>query len=281
MNTGVHSDMLPAIKKNTLQTKTMGLFDKIFGTSNKIRVQFIDNLNGETIGVSDMSADQLPETFSVPTTMHIQDADWIIEEAIPENSIEFLKSKSLVLKMRKVEKMNPNDIWFTTPTISNEFPQTKPITKESDVDINIHEDDYRQKEFLNVNSLPEITEEFKAIKEIWCNHSKKGGEYTLFKNCHVRKTIGSPNLSIDFNEMKIFLNCNSVGQVIINGEILANGFGLKTGDTTYFGTLNDEKVVELCISQWSDNTTNEILKINKEFNLQFVDWINCDLIENG
>ena len=259
----------------------MKLFDKIFGTSNKVKVQFIDNLNGKTIGVSDMNADQLPETFSVPTTMHIQDADWNIEEAIPKNSIDFIKTKSLILKMRKVEKMNPNDIWFATPTISNEFPQTKPKTKESDLDINIHEDDYRQKEFLNVSSLPQIKEEFKAIKEIWSNHSKKNEEYTLFKNCHIRKNIGLPNLSIDFNEMQTLLNCNSVGQVIINGEILVNGFGLKTDDTTYFGTLNDEKVVEFCVSQWNDNTTNEILKINKEFNLLFVDWFNCDLIENG
>jgi hypothetical protein len=92
----------------------------------------------------------------------------------------------------------------------------------------------------------------------------------LFKNCHVRRTIGSPNLTVDFNGLKTLLNNNSVGQVVINGEILTDGFAIKTENTTYFGTLNNDTVVELCIAQWNENTTTEILKINKTFNLLFV-----------
>ena len=88
------------------------------------------------------------------------------------------------------------------------------------------------------------------------------------------------NLSIDYNELQTLLNSNSIGQVIISGEVLSNGFGLKTENTTYFGTLYDGKVVELCISEWNEKTTSEILKINKKFNLLFVDWFNCDLIKN-
>ena len=258
----------------------MGLFDKIFGKNNAIKVQFIDSSNGSVIGVSEMPPEQLPETFEIQTTMHLNNEDWSIEEAIPAHSRDFLQSRSLTLKMRKVEKMNPNDIWFTTPTISNEFPQTNTKTKDSEFDISIHDDDYRQKEFLKIDSLPRIEEELKAIKEIWENHSKKSEEYTLFKNCHTRKTIGLANLSIDFNEIQNLLNSNSIGQVIINGEILSNGFGLTTENTTYFGTLNGGKVVELCISQWNEKTTNEILKINKEFHLLFVDWFNYNLIKN-
>ena len=192
----------------------------------------------------------------------------------------FGRSKNAEHETEKVVTMNPNDIWFTTPTISNEFPQTITKTTETEFDIFIHEDDYRQNEFLNQSSLPQIQEEFIGIKDIWANHSKKSDEYTLFKNCHIRKTIGSPNLTIDFNELKTLLNCNSVGQVIINGDTLANGFTIKTANTTYFGTLNDNTVIELCIAQWNDNTTKEILEIDKAFNLLFVNWYHCDLIKN-
>ncbi|MBO9619096.1 MAG: hypothetical protein J7539_08690, partial [Niabella sp.] len=220
----------------------MGLFDKILGTDNKIKVQFIDNSNGQTIGISQMKVDQLPETFLAPTKMHIEDTDWNVEEAIPENSIDFVKTKSLVLKMRKIEKVNPNDIWFTTSTISNEFPQTVSKTRQTEFDIQILEDDYRQKEFLNLNSLPLIEEEFIGIKNIWDNDSKKSDDYTLFKNCHVRKVIGLPNLTINFNELTNILKCSSTGQVLINGETLLNGFAIKTDSTTYFGTLNNGTV---------------------------------------
>jgi hypothetical protein len=192
----------------------------------------------------------------------------------------FGRSKKTEQETEKVVTMNQNDIWFTTPTISNKFPQAIPKTRETEFDIFIHEDDYRQNEFFNVSSLLQIQEEFNSIKEIWTNHCKKSGEYTLFKNCHVRKSIGSPNLRINFNELKTLLKCNSVGQVIINGDILANGFAIKTDNTTYFGILNDDTVIELCIAQWNDNTTNEILEIDRTFNLLFVNWYHCDLIKN-
>jgi len=258
----------------------MGLFDKIFGTSDKIKVQFIDNLNGQTIGVSEMKADQLPETFSVPTTMHIQDNDWNVEQAIPENSIDFVKTKNLVLKMRKIEKMNINDIWYSLSTISNEFPQTVTMIQPTEFDIHIHEDDYRQKEFLNINALSLIEKEFIGIKNIWENHSKKSEEYTLFKNCHVRNVIGMPNLTINFNELKTLLKSDSVGQVIINGETLKNGFAIKTDNATYFGTLDNDIVKELWISQWNENATSEIIEITKAFNLLFVNWNHCEIVKN-
>lgn len=192
----------------------------------------------------------------------------------------FGRRKKAESETDKVVTMNPNDIWFTTPTISNEFPQLTPKTKETEFDIFIHEDDYRQNEFLNKSSLSKIEEEFKGIKEIWANHSNKNDEHTLFKNCHVRKEIGPPNLKVNFDELKALLKCNSVGQVNINHDILANGFSIKTDNTSYFGTFNNDTVIELCIAQWNDNTTNEILEVDKTFNLVFVNWYNCHLIKN-
>lgn len=192
----------------------------------------------------------------------------------------FGRSKKTQPDTDKIVTMNPNNIWFTTPTISSEFPQLTPKTKETEFDIFIHEDDYRQNEFLNESSLAQIQEEFKGIQVIWINHSKKSDEYTLFKNCHVRKTIGLPNLKVSFKELKTLLNSNQVGQVIINGNVLANGFAIKTDNTTYFGTLTDDTVIELCIAQWNNNTRDEISNVDKAFDLVFVNWYHCDLIKN-
>ena len=88
-----YTSPLPAIKNNP--KNEMGLFDKIFGKSNKIKVQFIDSSNGSVIGVSEMPPEQLPETFEIQTTMHLNDEDWSIEEAIPAHSKDFLHSMSL------------------------------------------------------------------------------------------------------------------------------------------------------------------------------------------
>ena len=182
--------------------------------------------------------------------------------------------------MRKIVAVNSNLIWSTTPTLSGEIPQTKAITKQTAFDIHIFQDDYRNREFLNLNLLPQVEVEFMGIKNIWDNNSKKSREYTLFQHCHVRKTVGEANLNIDFNELKDFLKCPSTGQIIINGEALSNGFAITTENTIYYGTLNNDTVIELCISQWNNNSINEIIRINKAFNILFVDWYNCNLVKN-
>ena len=243
--------------------------------NDKIKVRFIDNSNGQTIGVAEMTADQLPDTFSAPTTMHIQGDEWNVEEAVPENSIDFARTKSLVLKMRKVEFMDPQDIWFSLPTISNEFPRIVAPAKRTEYDIQIHEDDYRQNEFLNAGALPLVEQEFVKIRDIWENHSKKSDDYKLFKNCHARDLIGVPGLKIGFGELKALLGCGSAGQVLINASALEHGFALATKETSYFGVVENNLVTELCVSQWNENTINEIREINKTFNLLFVNWIQC------
>ena len=54
----------------------MTLFDKLFGNSRKIDVQFIDYSTGNVIGVSNMLAEQLPATFAIETKMTIAGSEW-------------------------------------------------------------------------------------------------------------------------------------------------------------------------------------------------------------
>jgi hypothetical protein len=100
----------------------MKLFDKLFGKDEKIRVQFIDSSTGDIVGISNISADQLPATFAIETKMTILGSEWQVEEAIPLNSVDFIKAKSLILKLNKIEKITTSDVVFSVPTVSNEFP---------------------------------------------------------------------------------------------------------------------------------------------------------------
>ena len=257
----------------------MRLFDKIFGTNDKIKVQFIDNFTGQTIGVSEMKAEQLPETFSVETNMHLYDNEWTVEEAIPESSVDFIKTKNLVLKMRKVEYMNPQDILYTLPTISNELPLTTKSVLFTDFEISIHEDDWRQNEFLDKSSLPLIDIEISKIKGIWANNSKEvEADFNAFDKCHVRDSIGEPNLDIDFDKLKETLKIDHIGSIQIGNQFIENGFSLKTDLTTYYGTIENNRVTQFCICNFTDNTIEEINKIVKSFDLIFINWYHCDII---
>ena len=257
----------------------MGIFDKLFGTA-KIKVQFIDNATGETIGISEMTPDQLPETFSVATKMQIKTDQWEVEKAIPEQAAEFIKSKELVLKMRKLEMIDPANILYTLPTISNELPAYTNTARFNDFKTQLHEDDWRQNEFFAPASLPLIEAEIAKVKEIWENYSEevKDQPFTAFSKCYPRELSEVQELSIALEQLKSLLNTSETGGVAINDQWVANGFSLRTKDSTYYGLLNGDQVSRLCISEFTDKTIDEILSINSAFNLHFINWYHCDVV---
>ncbi|MBT8379310.1 MAG: hypothetical protein KJN64_08775 [Ignavibacteria bacterium] len=257
----------------------MGILSKIFGKSNKVRVQLIDSSNGNTISISKIPPAQLPETFEIHTTMHLKNEDWSIEEAIPADSKDFLESRELILKVKKIKYMNPEDLLFTIPTVSNEIPQTFNSSLFNDFEYSILEDEWRQNEFLNKSSLPLVEIEIKKIEELKINDSKKvDSDFTAFKNCHVRDTIGEPKLNLDLQSIKNILSVNKVGSLKISNEFVKNGFSLKTDSTIFYGTAESGIVTQFCIGKFSDNTSNEIQDILDEFKLLFVSWYHCRII---
>ena len=258
----------------------MGFLKNIFGNKDKIKVEFINNLNNEIIGVSEMTADQLPETFEVDTTMHLGDDNWSVDEAIPAKATDFIKSKHLILKMSKIELMNPNDLLFTLPTISNEIASTVPKPLFNDFEHQILEDDWRQNEFLNKSSINLINHEIEEIKKIWKKDKKENISFNAFKNCHVRRTIGNPNLKLNFEDLKSLLEVKAIGSLkfIKNKDFVKNAFVIKTKETTFYGIVENNNVTQLCISEFSDNTIEDIRKIINKFDLLFVSWYNYEIL---
>jgi hypothetical protein len=194
----------------------------------------------------------------------------------------FGRTKKQDLETAQPQLVNPKDILFTIPTLSNEFPPISKTPIKADFDTFIFDDDWRQNEFLNFSLLPLIEIEIQGIKKIWENYSKKVDEqFTAFTECHVRKTIGEPKLEIYFEELLTALEEPKIGSLKIGENFVANSFSLQTDNTTYYGTITNNVVKELCISSWNDKTTNEILKLTKAFNLVFINWYHCDIIRHG
>lgn len=258
----------------------MEILNKIFRKNNKVKVYFIDALDESIIGVSKLMPDQLPKTFQIQTTMHLNGEDWSVVEAIPPNSIEFLESKELVLKVSRVEYINPNDILFTVPTISNEIPRLTQSSIYSEPNYSIIEDVWRQNEFLDKTSIPLIEIEVNKIENIKLNESDTSNpELTGYKNCHVRDSIGIPQLNLSLSELKTILKTESIGSLKMNHEFIANGFSLSTDSTTYYGVIENDIISQFCVGEFSNETLNEIQLIVNKFNLLFVNWIQCFIID--
>jgi hypothetical protein len=246
--------------------------------NDKIKVQFIDNSNGQILGVSEIQAAQLPTTFSVSTTLHIQGNDWTIEQAVPENSEEFIKSKQLILKMRKVEYMNPKDILFSLPTIENDFPNLTEQALFTDFTIQIHGDDWLQQEFISAENSGEIEKMLEEIRESAKEHEEHE-EMTSYKKCFVRQFPTTKiKDKIHLTDIQKALETDKIGALGFSNDykgFAENTFVISALGTYFYGQLNaDNSLQTFAIYDISSVTeTDRLEDFAKKMKFNFVDWI--------
>lgn len=255
------------------------MFGNLFG--KKINVKFINAADGQVFAQTDLDAEQLPETFELDTVMHIGDEDWSVEEAIPATAAEFKQTKKLVLRLRKVEYMNPQDIKYSLPTVSSDFPPLSEASLFDDFEEIIHEDDWRQNEFLSASEMPLINAEIREIMNIRENESTNvDGQFYSFNKLHVREKVAHSDLKIEYSKLKSLLKIEKSGRIKVekNHGFVENGFALKTDSAVYYGIMENDFVARFCMKIFSEDSIDEILALNKAFKLVFVNWCACDII---
>lgn len=249
------------------------MFKKIF-KKNTIKVTFIEVISNETFGIVKMKPEQLPSSFEKPTTIHIEDGDWQVERAEPIHADEFINKRELTLWLNKIIKIDPQNIRYSIPTISNELPSLSDKYQFYDFTHIIHEDDWRQIEFLPQNELPIIEEEMKMIEEIIFPEDDPDFDSTVngFDRVHVRK-IGRRLLNIPFDDFISTISIESKGNVAIDGHIgfIENGFAFKSANYIYYGTHENGIIKELCLDFY-DSMDDEISSIISKYDLLLVLW---------
>src|SRR5688572_21762880 len=115
-----------------------------------IRVTFYSADTGQVFATSEIPASSLPESFLVATTLHLGDEDWEVVSADPPTAEEFRKTGALSLRLRRVARMDPNEILYSLPTLSDAIPETDPGSRASGRRVlRLHEDDWRQIELIS------------------------------------------------------------------------------------------------------------------------------------
>jgi hypothetical protein len=160
-----------------------------------IKTVFIDGSIGEVIGQADMPVEKLPNSFALATTMHIGDEDWKVINAEPMTAEEFMQTGELVLTLERIVKVLAKDVLFTLPTLCNDIPpMLAGSTKQGKHVFELHEDDWRQIEFISIAQRNTIENEFANIRKIYRESSINNGHFLAFKNIHVRQHIDAPLL---------------------------------------------------------------------------------------
>ena len=239
-----------------------------------IEVTFVDGASEEVFARAHVPASQLPESFAVATTLHLGELDWHVESATPSTRAEFVATKKLLLRLRKVEHVDPKKILYSLSSIENSIPPTDgdPITGGELV---LHEDDWRQMELISLIHEPVMDEELDAIGQIHLNARVGAG----FEKIHVRTRLPLP---IAPNTVKV----EALGAVNTRGltfrgatRRVRGGFVVDLGATAWFYGLEhggDVRTLGLSIEgQIEDDALRLLAELQRNRALVFVDWLRC------
>lgn len=158
-----------------------------FAKHDTIDVRFVDERSGDPVARSYTPVAQLPESFAPDTTVEIAGKPYSVARAQPLTKREFRKSGRLVLRVTPIMMIDPSAILFSLPTIDDRWPSMEPAADQP-AGLSMHEDDWRQIEFISSELGAEVDSQLDAVREVM-SEARKGGAYTRI---HVRDRITTP-----------------------------------------------------------------------------------------
>lgn len=255
-----------------------------------IETIFIDGSTGNVIVQADMPAERLPQRFDLETTLHIGGEDWAVTNAEPMTAEEFMQTGKLVLQLQKVVKVAANDILFTLPTLCGDIPPVLAGSKKQGKHIfELHEDDWRQIEFISLAQHNAIELEFAKIRDIYQQYRINNGQFLAFKNIHVRQHIDAPlSEEISFNQLTDFfaMMLSHYDGIAYQGSdgLIAGGFAFNVASLLFYGQYIEDRV-KICGIKVGENVltkSNDIARALQRFmtryHLYLVDWCRLQII---
>ncbi len=216
--------------------------------------------------------------------MHLGDQDWSVVRAEPSTSAEFAKSGHLMLTLERVQTLPIKDILFSLPTISDEIASISQILKTDQSVLEIHEDDWRQIEFVSKELIGTINSEIAEIRSVIESGMNKSG----FEKCRVRQGLSSPLQEIKFD---VVASVFSQSMNTLDGvcyfqypNLIADGFAFRSSDLSVYGLQSNGMVSVLGFSEISvgeDGLENLILKLQTlmtQHELLLVDWCRAQVV---
>jgi hypothetical protein len=257
----------------------------VFGFSSKhskIKVEFFEAGRDRPFATSLVPIAQLPDTFELATTFDIGEQKWSVLGAVPTRKSDFEKSGKLKLILSALQMVDPNDILFSLPTINDRmFPLKKGESLEGM--LVIHEDDWRQIEFVSEKFAAEVESETQSIRTIY--ETKRRG--VGFTGLHVRKLIEKPieegalpydAVKKQFTVSKEFSGFGVGGSG--NGDIgiAENGFAFETEEgLQFYGILDENRNVEFLCLAGAEGFNEKCKGLLGSFHLLGVHWCRAEV----
>ncbi|MCE9548027.1 MAG: hypothetical protein K8T25_21345 [Planctomycetia bacterium] len=244
-----------------------------------IEVTFIDDKTGEPFAKTTCAAGALPESFASKTTLHIGSDDWSVISATPLTREEYVRSRLLTLRVRKIEWVDPGKILFSLPSIFNALAPLSTLTLVGD-ELILHEDDWRQVEFVSNSFQDEIEEEIASIRRVHQDEWANPG----WRNMHVRTRPTRPIVSrLTLSGLAKSNNVARVREVSYRDaeSPIADGYSFSVCDGLFlYGTAPGDVIEVLAVAPMakeppSRDVVERLAQVAQDFDLCLVNWCRC------
>ncbi len=263
---------------------------KINPFKQQVQVEFYDADTNELLGIIEKPAKELPDTFEIETTLHLNDSDWKVISANPPDKESYILQQVLQLYIRRqlVKAINVEDINYTVITINDALPEAAVNNSVANNNLLLlHEDDWRQIEFVHQSFRLAIDKEIEAIHNIYVHHSKliNNNGLRAFNRLHIRKHIVYPLLPKALSLMTLYqafpLVHHHYEGFIFNtwANIVSNSFAFETeGGLTFYGIAKEDRVEVLGLTNNKlhentfDTEIGALQQLLEKCELYLVDW---------
>jgi hypothetical protein len=153
-------------------------------------VTLVNAATGDTIGITERSADSLPETFANGTELAIGDSRWGVVRAEPETRAECERGGELRLTLRELvlRDVDPARIRYSMASICGELPPLEPTVDDGDPALVLHEDLWRDVELVSSRQQAAIDVNLAAVDRIERDAAGAAG----YGDIHVRTEPQAP-----------------------------------------------------------------------------------------
>lgn len=242
-----------------------------------ITVRFFEDGQASPFVESNVPLDRLPETFAVHTDLDIAGTQYVVVRAEPETKAEFSQMSRLDITVRKVETVRPSDILFSLPSLCGAaLPEALATRPEGEL-LELHEDDWRQCEFVAMQHAELIVQELAAVHRVHREESVGVG----WRNLHVRGAIESPlPAGIDWASVVAQLGEGAaLGGVAFRDHAPASACAVRLdGGVVLWGVIGASGLSALCVHDVRAATPTSaaaLQRVADVFALALVYWCPC------
>ncbi|WP_238010644.1 hypothetical protein KZZ52_31035 [Dactylosporangium sp. AC04546] len=228
-----------------------------------IAVEFVDATSGVVFARADLPPEQLPADFSLRTTLQLGGEPWLVETASRP------APGRLVLTVRRIERVAPQALLFSLPTLCEALPPLAPGPVPGGC-LELHEDDWRQVEAATPAATTVVETEFAAIRRVYERHREPAG----FRDLHAR-TVGPLIPRLPWNVLGPAEH--EYAGVCFRGATrpVAGGFAVRVRGVTWYGLRDADQITLLAVAGPVTPAAGAVLSWA---GLALVDWCRCEWI---